>query len=109
MYTQYFLKFATQEECYEALTSVDWYGQVAVADGEPRYGFTLSGHVGSIDEVGLVVGTPATYDEVTFEEISPVVYIDGWHVNIVTKEPLPEALEQYIVTPSTPQRVFAGF
>ena len=109
MYTQYFLKFDSPAHAHEALGGVGWYGQVAVADGEPRYDYTLPAHSGAIDEVGLVVDTPATYDEVTFEELTPVTYIDGWHINLVVKTPLPDELSQYVVTPSFPQRVFAGF
>lgn len=109
MYTPYFLKFDSKTHAHEVLGGVGWYGQVAVADGEPRYDYTLPPHSGSLDEVGLVVDVPATYDEVTFEELTPVTYIDGWHINLVLKIPLPEVLGAFIVNPSSPQRVFAGF
>ncbi len=109
MFTQYFLKFATQEELHEVFTELGWYGQVGVSDGEPRYGFTMDGHDGSIDEIGTIIDTPAVIDDVTFEEVTPATYVDGWHVNIVIKDELPEALQEYIVTPNTPSRVFAGF
>lgn len=109
MYTQYFLKFATQEEFHEVFTELGWYGQVGVSDGEPRYGFTMDGHEGSIDEVGIIVDTPGMYDDVTGEEVTPPTYVDGWHVNIVIKSELPEQLQAFVVTPTTPSRVFAGF
>jgi hypothetical protein len=109
MYTQYFLKFSSKEEMHTVLTEVDWYGEIGVADGETVYGFKLSGHDGALDEVGLVVETEAVYDQVTFEEVSPPVYVDGWHLNAVLKNPLPESLQEFVVYPNTPSRIFAGF
>jgi hypothetical protein len=109
MYTQYFLKFESQAQAHEVFGGIEWYGQVAVADGEPRYDYTLPAHSGALDEVGLVVDVPATYDEVTFEELTPTTYVDGWHINIVIKIPLPDALAPHLVSPTSPQRVFAGF
>jgi len=32
----------------------------------------------------------------------------GYHVNFITDKPLHEALQQYVVNPTTPMRVFAG-
>jgi len=120
MYTQYFLKFESQEECYDVLRELGWYGQQGEFEG-----FILDGHSGAIDEVGLIVDEPATYEEVLLEEpiitengeeitteyveLTPTTYVDGWHVNIVIKETLPEVLEPFIVTPTTPSRIFAGF
>jgi|DEB0MinimDraft_6_1074348.scaffolds.fasta_scaffold189904_2 hypothetical protein len=109
MYTQYFFKFASQEEMHTVLTGLEWYGEVGVSDGESIYGFTLSGHEGSLDEVGTIVDTPAVYDEETFEEVTPATYIDGWHLNAVLNIDLPEELQAYQVTPATPARIFAGF
>ncbi len=109
MYTQYFLKFDSQDQAHEVFGGIDWYGQIAVADGEPQNGYTLPPHSGGLDEVGLVVNVPATYDLVTFEELTPTIYVDGWHINLVLKIPLPEVLGPFVVNPSTPPRVFAGF
>ena len=104
MYTQYFLKFESQEQCYEVLTGIEWYGSRGESDG-----FILDGHAGAIDEVGLIVDVSATYDEETFEELTPTTYVDGWHINVVLRDPLPEELQEFAVTPTTPSRIFAGF
>lgn len=85
--------------------SVGWWGEV----GESVYAFTLDGHSGALDEVGLIIDEPGTYDPDTGEEITPPVYIDAWHLNVVLKTPLSEVLSEYLVVPATPQRVFAGF
>jgi len=128
MYTQYFLKFASPEECYEIFKQLEWCDK----NWLETHQFTMDGHAGGIDEVGLIVDQPATYDEETleeltpatydeetleeltpatygFKELTPTTYLDGWHVNIVIKESLPEILEPFIVTPQTPNRIFAGF
>lgn len=33
----------------------------------------------------------------------------GWHVNVIVDGALPDALAPFVVTPSTPQRRFAGY
>jgi hypothetical protein len=113
MYTQYFLKFPSQEAMRTVLAdeTVGWWGEVGGASAEPVYTFTLDGHSGALDEVGLITDEPGVYDMVTGEEVTPPTYIDGWHLNAVLSVPLPEALNEYLVTPSpaTPARVFAGF
>jgi hypothetical protein len=113
MYTQYFFKFPSQDAMRTALSdeSVGWWGEVGVADGEPVYAFTLDGHSGALDEVGTIINDPGVYDIVTGEEVAPPTYVDGWHLNAVLNTPLPEPLEEYLVTPTpvTPSRVFAGF
>lgn len=109
MYTQYFFKFPSKDEMHTALEAVEWYGKVGVADGEDVHGFTLSPHDGSLDEVGMVIDQPAVYDQVTMEEIEPAIYVDAWHLNAVLKIDVPESLKQYLVTPSSPSRVFFGF
>lgn len=113
MYTQYFFKFLSQEAMRVALSdeTVGWWGETGVADGEPVYAFTLDGHSGALDEVGIIVDEPGTYDMTTGEEVTPPTYTDGWHLNAVLSVPLPEPLNEYLVTPapSTPSRVFAGF
>lgn len=49
-----------------------------------------------IDEIGLV------YDKTDPE--NPVA-VDGWHVNVIGSI---EGVDEFIVTPATPSRVFAG-
>jgi len=31
---------------------------------------------------------------------------DGWHINVILQGALPEALEEFVVTPANPYRVF---
>lgn len=57
------------------------------------------------DEIGLIVSGPGTYDE-EGNEISPPIYVAGWHVN--TLEPIAEWEPYRIPTPETPTRIYAG-
>ncbi len=109
MFTQYFLKFASKEECFQELNEVGWCEKTSKENEELKYRFILDGHEGAIDEVGVIVDQQATYDPETFEELTPTTYLDGWHINVVLKNPLPEYLTPYLVTPTTPSRIFAGF
>lgn len=66
-----------------------------------------------IDIIGLLY-TPGVYgppDPVTFAraEITPPILLDGWHVN-TTPDYLADhpELEQFVVSPSTLRRVWAG-
>lgn len=66
-----------------------------------------------IDQIGFLY-TPGVYGEPDPETgfpplITPPVQLDGWHVNI-TPETLAERpdLEPFVVTPSSPRRVWAG-
>jgi len=52
----------------------------------------------ALDVVGVIAKTDAEGNAVT---------LDGFHVNLMI-DVLPTELEQYIITPATPSRVFAG-
>ena len=41
------------------------------------------------------------------EVITPPTKMEGYHVNIILEGALPEALQEFVVTPSSPYRVFA--
>lgn len=54
--------------------------------------------------IGKIVDVPATTNEAG-EQLSPPIYRDGWHVNVI--ELLPE-FEAFQVFPEGPFRVYAG-
>lgn len=84
MYKTYFLKF-TEKDQWEALAHLLNPLEVDVV-GVLHTDFVL----GADGEV-LSGGEP----------------IPGWHVNVNTKCEVPEELVPYLVTPETPERVFA--
>jgi hypothetical protein len=60
----------------------------------------LEGYTGSVDVIGVIYNVDSTDPE------NPVsTPQDGWHVN--TRGEMPEALQQYAVTPTNPRRVWA--
>jgi hypothetical protein len=120
MYNTYYLKFASQEE---------W--DTKAAEAGYRYEDPETGAVyysvspGAIDVVGTIYNDDAVYDE-EGEMTSAPTAKDGWHVNVRVRaeyesfeDPsapmgysgkdvsLPEVLNNYIVEPQTPSRVFA--
>jgi hypothetical protein len=98
MYTTYFLKFTSQEETEQKLTEVNYLHETY---------YKIEDQVGDIDIIGEIYNNDGVYDEVTFEVISPPTKKDGWHINIICENELPEALQEYIVIPQNPHRVFA--
>ena len=61
-------------------------------------------HTFAIDEIGIIY-EGGEYDRETGEVITPPVALTGWHVNYIGE--LPEAWEEFLVTPQHPVRVFA--
>lgn len=65
----------------------------------------------AIDEVGILFNGDGVYSEVG-EVITPPTQIEGYHYNYRTvygnkpEIPLPNELEDYVVTPQNPQRTF---
>ena len=103
MYNTYYLKFASQEE---------WYAKAAEAgyryeDPETEAVY-YSVSPGAIDVVGVIYNDDAVFDE-EGEMTSPPTAKDGWHVNVRVRgyDTFPEVLNNYIVEPQTPSRVFA--
>ena len=115
MYNTYYLKFASQEE---------WDAKAAEAGYRYEDPETEAVHYsvspGAIDVVGVIYNDTGEID-VEREPVPPTP-IDGWHVNIRLKSKiafaeneddpdvdvtLPEVLNNYIVEPQTPSRVFA--
>jgi len=112
MFTDYYLKFSNEAECRATLfekVAIAWEPQddpeaerVAI-DWEDRPKFR------NIDILPLVVDQAGTYDE-EGQEITPPVYVDGYHANVraLDGEPVddltPFALDP---APATPARVWA--
>jgi hypothetical protein len=109
VYKPYFFKFANQATMRAILADpeVRWWG--VVDETSDTFGFILHGHLGDLDEVGLIIHEQGTYDPDTGEEITPPTHKEGWHLNAVLKTPLPPSLTEYLVTPENPVRRFAGF
>ena len=129
-YTTYYLRFASKEEADTKLTEVNYrqeeqYYEEIVTEGEPdEYGnptfnitygdelltrvwYSVTDQVGDIDIVGEIYNNDGVYDEETMEVITPPTKMDGWHINIILQGELPQSLQEFIVTPSSPYRVFA--
>ena len=115
MYNTYYLKFASQEE-WDAKAAEAGYRHQDPETGAVTYSVTP----GAIDVVGVIYNDTGEID-VEGEPVPPTP-IDGWHVNIRLKSKtvlaeneddpdvdvtLPEVLNNYIVEPQTPSRVFA--
>lgn len=86
---QVFLKFPSKE----------------VADGLLA---TIDEH--SLDVIGIIYEPPVVEEgaEGVLIVTTPPVAKDGYHVNALLEE-VPEDLLDYVVTPVTPSRVFAGW
>ena len=131
IYTTYYLRFNSQEESETKLTEVkyrheeEYYPQTIVLAPEPdengedvyiyetateaqtRVWYSVTDQVGDIDIIGDIWNNDGVYDEETFEVITPPTKMDGYHINIILQGGLPEALQEFIVTPNSPYRVFA--
>ena len=130
-YTTYYLRFASQEEAEKKLTEVkyrheeEYYPQTIVLAPEPdengedvyiyetateaqtRVWYSVTDQVGDIDIVGDIWNNDGVYNEETGETITPQTKMEGYHVNIILEGALPEALQEFVVTPNSPYRVFA--
>lgn len=105
-YTTYYLRFTSQEEAETKLTEVNYLHEDTF-DGETHTYYAVKDQVGDIDIVGEIWNSDGVYDEETMEVITPPTKMDGWHVNIILDGELPEVLQEFLVTPNTPYRVFA--
>ena len=111
MYNTYYLKFASQEE-WDAKAAEAGY-RYEDPETEAVY-YSVS--PGAIDVVGVIYNDDAVFNE-EGEMTSPPTAKDGWHVNVRVRpnieldtwddKSLPEVLNNYIVEPQTPSRVFA--
>jgi hypothetical protein len=93
------------------LTEVNYrHTETFPEEGEQTY-YAVKDQVGDIDIVGEIWNNDGVYEEdpETFEitTVTPPTKKDGWHINIILEGALPEALQEFIVTPQKPYRVFA--
>lgn len=108
-YTTYYLRFASQEEADTKFTEVG-YKHEDTFNEETRTYYAVKDQVGDIDIVGEIYNNDGVYE--TDEDGFPVVVTEptkkeGYHVNIILQGALPEALEEFVVVPTNPYRVFA--
>lgn len=105
-YTTHYLRFPSQEIADSKLTEVG-YKRTETIDDETITFYTVTDQVGDIDMVGEIWNDDGVYDEESGEVITPPTKKDGWHINIILQAGLPEALQEFAVTPNNPYRVFA--
>jgi len=104
MYTTYFLRFATQEEAEQKLTEVGY----STTDPETnQIHFHTPPHTGALDIIGTIYNNDGVYDEESGEVVTPPTAMEGYHINLILKESLPQILKSYLVSPKRPYRVFA--
>jgi hypothetical protein len=116
MYKTYYLRFASQEEWDTKAGEAGYKYQ----DSETQQ-ISYSVDSGAIDVVGVLYNDDIVINEEE-ELVSPATPKEGWHVNIrvipnseiidgetqtIRDISLPEILNNHIVEPQTPSRVFA--
>lgn len=109
-YTTYFLKFASKEQGQSKLDEVGYKVISTLPNNEEVTQYRVTDQVGDIDIIGDLYNNDAiieTDEDGTSTIISPPTKLDGWHVNIILEDELPPALEEYVVTPKNPHRIFA--
>ena len=95
----YYLRFPDEST---GMAALDAAGFTATDEDGTTVVLTTS-HTHAIDVVGSIyVG--GEVDPETGEVITPPELLDGWHVNFIGE--LPEAWEEYVVTPKHPARIF---
>ena len=105
-YTTHYLRFPSQEIADSKLTEIG-YKHTETIDDEAMTYYTVTDQVGDIDIIGEIWNNDGVYDEETFEVITPPTKKDGWHINIILEKSLPGPLEEFLITPENPYRVFA--
>jgi hypothetical protein len=105
-YTPYYLRFSSERTAKSKLRQAN-YEQTETFEGQTHKYYSVTDQVGDIDIVGDIWNDDGTYDEETFEVITPPTKKDGYHINIILEGALPEVLQPYVVEPQNPHRVFA--
>ena len=114
-YTPYYLKFSSEEEMTTTFEALGWIRtqQISIEGQEPPTYYSMRPELnGDIDVVGVIYNNDAVFeinDEGYPVVVSEATSIDGWHVNLILEEPLPEELQDFVLDPApvTPRRVFA--
>jgi hypothetical protein len=105
-YQTYFLRFSSQELADTILTEIGYKGTSTHNDETTTF-YTVTDQVGDIDIIGEIYNDDSVYDNETGEIITPPTKKDGYHINIILEGNLPEELQEFVVTPENPHRVFA--
>jgi hypothetical protein len=108
-YTTYFLRFNSQEEAEAKLTEAGYSQTIEVP--ETKIIFGVPNQMGDIDVIGDIYNNDGVYDtdENGFPiQITPPTKMNGYHLNIILNVELPEVLQEFIVNPLNPYRVFAS-
>jgi len=111
-YTTYYLRFASQEEAETKFTEVNYrHTETFPEEGEQTY-YAVKDQIGDIDIIGDIWNSDGVYSDPDPETgemtvITPPTKMEGYHVNIILEGELPEALQEFVVTPHNPYRVFA--
>lgn len=109
-YTTYFLKFNSEEEFDLAFEEAGYKYTYTDIDGEEKFQYRVPDMKGDIDVVGEIYNNDAVTgvnEEGYPTIITPPTKLDGWHVNMILQGGLPETLQEFVVTPQSPYRVFA--
>jgi len=111
-YTTYYLRFNSQEEAETKLTEVNYrHTETFPEEGEQIY-YAVRDQIGDIDIIGDIWNGDGVYSDPDpetgeLEVITPPTKMEGYHINIILEGALPEALQEFVVIPNTPHRVFA--
>lgn len=100
--TTNYLRFPDETTAMTALTEAGFY--IEPIGENPGY-FRQADHDFAMDVIGTI-SEGGIYDLETGEELEPPTILDGWHVNYIGT--LPDGWEQYLVSPASPVRKFAG-
>lgn len=100
--TDFCLCFPDEQTAFAAAQALD--AVIITEDGPRLVRFTERYAIDVIGEITF----PGTYDD-QGNELTPTTRLTGWHVNfrILDGTELPADLQQYVVTPANPYRVWA--
>lgn len=96
-----FLRFADEATFVTACESAGLW----ISGSAPRP--LLLSHTHILDVIGTIT-EGGEWDPETGEEITSPTVLEGWHVNAKFTTDLPADWDAYLVTPTSPVRVFAG-
>ena len=112
LFTDLYLRFDDEQAAHDALVSAGIEQQTQAFLAEDGTVLSPAGYAplnSSVDHVGVIfkpTGNTITTDMGEQPEMAP---LDGWHVNVrlSADRTCPEALQDAIVSPATPSRVWA--
>ena len=105
-YNTYYLRFESQEEAEQKLNQVNY---VVTNEETGNTVYSVTDNVGDISIVGEIwdyKGDPIYDENEIIIGYTKTVKKEGYHVNIIKRGDLPEALQEFVVEPKKPRRVF---